>query len=567
MPVSSSADPLESRRHRFAAWPPLWAVAAACIVGALAGTLSISTTSIGWHLASGRWIIAHHAVPHADPFSFTALGTPWLDHEWLFQVAVAAVDEVAGGTGLVVLRSVLIAALGVVLLVIGHRAGLGPGLALLVASVALAGARMRFFLRPELVTLIVVPVAVVLFLDRRRLGLWPAIGSVGALVALGANCHAGVFAAPALIAVAFAGEIAATVLGGHRDIASLRSGTAVTCAALLAPLATPYGWRLYTVPVRLSRLIGLPHIPNPEWIAPGPTDAPALYVAIIAAVLLLTAAERRPGRWLLLVAVSALALRHVRHVGLFFVTLPVIVSPALARIAEHSGKRGARRAGRLAWVATAVLAVWFAVVPTMRFANGPWAPVYPRAACNVLDREGLRELRLYNDVNFGGYLIGRYFPGHRVFLDDRNEVHEPLLAEIYRMLSSSDVAGWQAMLDRWGIGAALVRYHPPVSVRTPAGRPLGLRGFSALWFPSRSWALVYWDDVAMVLVDRTAVPADWLDAHEYRLVRPDDGDELARELARGEVRRGEVAREVRRALREAPGCRRALDIGALLVER
>ena len=537
------------------------------VIGGLAGTLAITNTSIGWHLASGRWILAHHAVPHTDPFSFTAAGTPWLDHEWLFQVLVAAVDGVAGGAGLVALRIVLVAALGVVLLVASHRSGLDPGLALMVSSVALAGARMRFFLRPELVTLVVVPAALVLFLDRRRLGAWPTVGWVGALTALGANCHAGVFAAPALIAIAFTGEIAAAVLGGSRTGTDLRTGAAVTSAAFLAPLATPYGWHLYTVPFHLGRLIGLPHIPNPEWIAPGPADAPALYAAIIAAVLLLTAAERRPGRWLLLVAVSALALRHVRHVGLFFVTLPVIVSPALARLADRSGEEGTRRAGRLALAATVALAALFAVIPWARFANGVWAPVYPRAACDVLDREGLRELRLYNDVNFGGYLIGRYFPAHQVFLDDRNEIHEPLLAEIYRLLSSSDVAGWQAMLDRWGIGAALVRYHPAVTVRTPGGEVLGLRGFSALWFPPRRWALVYWDDVAMVLVDRGSVPADWLAAHEYRIVRPDDGGELARRLARAEVSRGEVARELRRALVDAPGCRRAIELGALLIER
>ncbi|HEU4402107.1 MAG TPA: hypothetical protein VFT43_08375, partial [Candidatus Polarisedimenticolia bacterium] len=39
-----------------------------------------------WHLATGRLILERHAVPHADPFSFTAAGRPWIDHEWLFQV-------------------------------------------------------------------------------------------------------------------------------------------------------------------------------------------------------------------------------------------------------------------------------------------------------------------------------------------------------------------------------------------------------------------------------------------------------------------------------------------------
>jgi len=357
-------------------------------LGALAGTLAISNTSIGWHLASGRWILAHHQVLRSDPFSFTAAGTPWLDHEWLFQVLVAAVDGAAGGTGLVILRAVLVAALGLLLLTIAHRSGLDPGVALLVTAVALAGARMRFFLRPELVTLLVVPATVALFLDRRRIGPWRATCGVAALIALGANCHAGVLAAPALIAIAYAGEVAASVVGRRRPRADLRSGAIVATSALLAPLATPYGWRLYVVPVHLARLVGLPHIPNPEWIAPGFGDVPALFVALVAALGLLASTERRPARWLLLLAVAALALRHVRHVGLFFVMLPIVVSPALARVIARLGERGGERARRLALAVAAVIALGFALTPWARFASGAWAPVYPRAACDRLERDG-----------------------------------------------------------------------------------------------------------------------------------------------------------------------------------
>ncbi|HTU42895.1 MAG TPA: hypothetical protein VMF10_14400, partial [Candidatus Aquilonibacter sp.] len=29
-----------------------------------------------WHLATGRFIVQHGAVPHADPFSYTSAGKP-----------------------------------------------------------------------------------------------------------------------------------------------------------------------------------------------------------------------------------------------------------------------------------------------------------------------------------------------------------------------------------------------------------------------------------------------------------------------------------------------------------
>src|SRR5215469_11243154 len=55
-----------------------------------------------WHIAAGRWIIAHRAVPHQDVFSFSMAGAPWVPHEWLSEVIIAAVYDWLGWAGLVV---------------------------------------------------------------------------------------------------------------------------------------------------------------------------------------------------------------------------------------------------------------------------------------------------------------------------------------------------------------------------------------------------------------------------------------------------------------------------------
>lgn len=53
----------------------------------LAGVFYQQTLSgdVWWHLMTGRWIIEHHALPHSDPFSFTASHAPVM-HEWAWQV-------------------------------------------------------------------------------------------------------------------------------------------------------------------------------------------------------------------------------------------------------------------------------------------------------------------------------------------------------------------------------------------------------------------------------------------------------------------------------------------------
>ena len=42
-----------------------------------------------WHIAAGRWILQHGAVPTRDPFSYSMPGTPWHAHEWLAEVPMA----------------------------------------------------------------------------------------------------------------------------------------------------------------------------------------------------------------------------------------------------------------------------------------------------------------------------------------------------------------------------------------------------------------------------------------------------------------------------------------------
>jgi hypothetical protein len=544
-------------------------VIAAIVGGAVLGTFEIANTSIGWHLASGRWILDHGSFLSTDPFSFTSAGTPWVDHEWLFQVGAAVAQSVGGAAALGVLRALTVAAVALLLLVISVRSGLSPAAALLLSMVCVAGARSRFFLRPELVTLLVVPAIVWLFLSRgrRRTPIW--LIPLAGLTVLGANAHGGVLAVPILLAGIFAAETAQMAFVRKWNWQTFYSGIAGLITAVLALLVNPYGWRLFAVPIRLAHLVDQPYIPNPEWISPGFAQAPFLYLAIAAATLLLALRERRADRWILFIMAAALALRHIRNVGLFFVLLPAAIAPALAswRALTASGDdqdRAQARANLLATVVAMVLAVSIAAAPWPRFGVGFDEEYYPTRACSFLDAEGLPGARLYNDVRFGGYLIERYFPPRQVFQDDRNEIHENLLREIWEIFETSNVADWSALLTHWNIDTALVRYHPPIRVTNPDGDDLGERGFSALWFPSRTWALIYWDEIAMVLVRRETAPEELLELHEYRVIRPDDLEHLRQILTKDKSLRLEVADELVRALDQAPAGWRAHEIATLL---
>ncbi len=543
-------------------------LAAGILFGLVCGAFEITNTSIGWHIASGRWMLEHHRILDHDPFSFTSGGVEWIDHEWLFQIVVAGLFDLGGAPLLVVMRMLLVAILMVLLIRISSASGLDPPVALVLAALCVIGARPRFFLRPELFTLVLLPLALWLFADRDKCRWWPL--PLAAVIALGANLHGAILVAPILISVWYSGEIFGQLVNREFDRRRLFSGAAGVAAAFAAPLLNPHGLTIWTVPFKLAEMVRQPHIPNPEWISPGPTDAPTLYLAMAVVGVVLALGSRAPQNWLTTGAVATLALRHIRNIGLFFVLLPQLIAPALARwpsfAADPGGEDPRRRTRRtLCLILVAALALTVALRPWPRAGFGFADRWYPERALEFLADHDLSEGHLYNDVRFGGWLALQHYPETQVFLDDRNEIHEPLLKEIWEIFSSSDVAAWEALLNRWEINTVLLRYHEPIRVATPDGADLGRRGFSTLWFSSDRWATVYWDDVAIVLVRRSSVTESFLAAREYRHLHPDDLEHVVVTLRENPASWDAAAFELQRALADDPECRRAQDLHAYLV--
>ncbi|MCP4571933.1 MAG: tetratricopeptide repeat protein [bacterium] len=151
------------RMHLLLAWS--WLAVLVITTGLLAWH-SLSDRDVWLHARAGRDILAGDGFTGTNTYSFTFPDEPWVNHEWAFQVLVAALgppegnpDAVAGWHGL---RTVLALALvGVLLLGDGGRdrlrgttgagALLGVGLGLLLGLGLLW---TRLILRPELISFV-----------------------------------------------------------------------------------------------------------------------------------------------------------------------------------------------------------------------------------------------------------------------------------------------------------------------------------------------------------------------------------------------------------------------------
>ena len=556
----------------------------------------VRSFDLWWHLATGRLMAAEGRIPTEDPFSFTSGGTPWLDHEWLFQVVAYAGYREAGWPFLVL--GTLALGLATYLLLAAcliARTGDAPANWILLA-LSLAGIRFRLDFRPEMVSFLLLAALCAVLHSSGEPGRAFRAWLLFPLFTLWANCHPGAMLGAAVLILWLAGERIQNWLGGGGVLRDPRRD-GVALASLFALLLNPGGIRLLAVPLEIRRIVTSGHAPNLEWLPPRPEDFGLFFGAVLAAGMVLVAAPvtvlareligairegkelpggRRRGigsalrsalleiDWppaLALGLATCLALQQLRNISFFFALLPLALArPLAAWLVRRRIPSGVAR-----WTGASALVL---LTPLFLLGAPAWnekaylARVAPIEAVEFLERHRVGE-RLFNDVKFGGYLIWKRHPGQKVFIDGRNEIYDPLLEEVFEALGSWE--RWEGMLERHRIDAAMLRRGQMQAVVYPPDPPGAaprreMRAFSASYFQASRWALVFWDDSSLIFVRRKDPAHAALLQREYRVVNPDDAPHLLSEIRHGRIRVQDALSEVDRKLVEDPLCRSALAL-------
>jgi hypothetical protein len=534
-----------------------------------AAAVSIRAYDFGWHLRAGNWILEHGRPPLVDFITFTASGQPWVDHEWLFQVLLAALVAAGGLPAAWGLKILLVA--GSILLPCGVllRRGHHPAAVALLGVVAVSGARFRFFVRPELAGLFLLAVILTLLMQARdasRSGRspWPLLVPLPVIMLLWVNLHPS-----ALLGAGLSLIFSVAVLAESRDIDRAWPFLATAGASLATLLANPYGARVFHVPLAIGTALAGEGLRNPEW---GPSWQPTFWFFWLLLPLLTAAAllAWRRGAHLAIpmlfcgIALALLGATSLRFLGFFYIGIPLVVLGSVDRNPGGGGELpGTERVlpGVLSWaglIMPLAAAAWFLVSPWGAPLGAGLAPGrFPEAMAERYRSLGL-DGAVYHPVRFGGYLAWVLDP-QPVFIDGRNEVHAGLLMEMAGYRQRGDLAGWGGMLGRWNIQAAILSYEDALlTVRLPDGSFVE-RSPRAVFFRREKWALVDWDDTAMLLLRRDLLDRLPDGVIEDTVSAPDDPGRLAARLADGAIDPGEVLAMARRRQKgETPGLRARL---------
>lgn len=533
-----------SRNARIATALVLAALGAGAL---LAGLTPISDGDIFWHLAAGREMVHRHAWLYSDPFTLSAAGRPWIDVHWLFQLLSYGIYQLSGLAGIVVAKSLLVAAGALLLARAVGRTG-GATARLLFAPAMLGAlwlARHFLLARPVVVSLLMLALfwgaLEQLRAGRRRALLWLPLGQI-----IWTNCQGLAALGPALIGAYLLAAWLSPRAGERRWWPFATEGlpwrplalTLVLCLA--ASWVTPYGSAGVTLAARLlarispaaDNLFGAQVAENvPPFVlertAPAQIAHFKWYLAALAACLALAGRRLWLSHLLLLAGFGALALMANRNVLLFYwVATPIAIlalTPRTARLAAWA------RAAAPRWIIPGAVALGGVLAAQLALAAvaarreptiaAPTPFHFPTESTRRLAEAGAHG-PVFTPDHAGGYLSFTA-PRLQPYLDTRLLLHT---ADEYAeyLAAVDDPARFDALAERW-------RFRYVVLTTAYPDRYLGLARHLA---DSPGWDLTFTDG-AEVLFTRRDPPDAGAPAPGAEPNRPLASDEEVDRIAGG----------------------------------
>ena len=440
-------------------------------------------TELWQHLARGRLVARHHEVVSFDTFTFTVLGRPFVDNNWLTQLLYHALHSLGGLELLQLVNSLALAAAVALLVRLCRRASGSARLAGALGAAAFLGLWQTLLIRPQSVSMLLFVVLCTLLTAAAR-GRPALLAFVPPVMALWANVHGG-FAIGLVLILTFAAPVAwrhlrrvtAPSADAPGGLPPLLPWLACPVAGLLATLLNPYGPSVYRYAGDLSA-IGVARGIE-EWLPPSAASlvGASFFASVAAVAALLVVARRRVilQDLITLGCFAAPAFVSVRMTVWWFLA----AAPVVARLAgapaddsgDASGAAPTAAPPRAAWAASVTLAGIAAVC----VASLPWferhSPLFGvlrpahrtesdlRAVAGALAESApapgapspsAPRRRVFATMEWSNYLAWQTDGGVKVFAEGHVELYPPRTWAEYVTVNDAR-PGWDQVLDRYGV--------------------------------------------------------------------------------------------------------------------
>jgi hypothetical protein len=255
-----------------------WIPVAALLLFVLGATAPLADIDLPMHLATGAWIVRHHAVPFVEPFAWTRTGAPYYAYSWLPELLYYLLYSHGGAFALRAFHGLTFVADGASVLWLARIAGWRAWTALYLIFLSLLPAVLiAAYLRPQA---LLFPLVVLAWgtglrvLDSESPAPW--VVALTVIASLAANSHLlfPLTGLPAAIAIT-------------RSPAPWRRGGLIAIALLAGWLISPYGLSWPSVfHLNFQRNAVLDFPPRIQEFIPGFTFARVSPICLMLVVLL-----------------------------------------------------------------------------------------------------------------------------------------------------------------------------------------------------------------------------------------------------------------------------------------
>jgi hypothetical protein len=452
---------------------------------------------IWWHLKAGEHIL-QHGFPSTDIFNYQHPDKAWTTFEWLYEVLAWEVYSLGGFAALRIGNALL--------LTLGFALALRLSLALLekrwLAFLALALLAAlyhdRIRIRPHVVNLVLLLAVARPLLTRFQGATWRTYAWVIAVGLLWANLHAGgVLELGLMLFALWLGGLAQKWIDGATDV-PLKPVFATGAILGLGLVLTP---NFLQGMVTALSMYDATRIIIPEWQEATSYfeygDAPHFYICGLFPYFMLLAMGLY-GSWLMLrrhrhdilpdlmMSLPLLFMAHhsARYVHLGWFPCLLTLRWGLPELRRHAPSMGLAAAALGVFLLGSTVQYYYFIQRAgvrdalQKLAYDTEPTRFPVAAADFLVGAGVQG-RVFNQTEWGGYLLFRMYPGSQVFCDGRgNLAQDELVAVIethkpYSRAHALDVAFERHGLDltvfknptfpegRWDHSKWLRIYHDP----------------------------------------------------------------------------------------------------------
>jgi hypothetical protein len=453
---------------------------------------------LGRHLTLGNYILSTRQIPTRDLLSFTRADQPRPPYEWLADVLFSLVYRALNLDGVVLLTAFIIAAafLAVYSDCVGRSEA--PILALILVVWAVLASSLHWLTRPHVFSFLLLAIWIK-WLEKIPLQEGIALGKYPLLMLLWANIHGG-FIFGFLAWLAYLGGWGWQLLRHAAAGTAGRNLLIVGGTSLIASILTPDLWHNWEAVLNNRSAYILNHTAETM-----PTDFstpevwPFLGILALSVFLGLVGRSRvRPGQALLLMGLGVMSLAMARNIPLFVIAAAPILADWTRAPLEKAGpwikleegiKRIESQLRGSVWPALGVLSaigffVYFqAKTGATLFGFSP--QVFPVQASDWIETHPMQGA-MFNDFNWGGYLLYRLWPYQRVFIDSQSDYYGEGFTRQYEGIIRGE-EDWEAELSRYHVNWIIIP------------REAGLAGAAG---SSAGWQQVYEDPLTVIFVRR-----------------------------------------------------------------